>query len=109
MTTKTITLDMSWHVAAQILLTVLREGTATGKADAEAEIMRLAAGMDDANAKLTSMKAALEPFAHPDLREILGGTRPMDGEDENDAIIYQRNNAKLTVGMFRRAAEEVAE
>ena len=43
--------------------------------------------------------AALRPFAHPDLSRIMGGN--VEGDD---SIVFRRNEARLTIGDFKRAA-----
>lgn len=46
-----------------------------------------------------AMREALEPFAHPDLCKRL----PNNGNDDN-AVIFARNNAVITLADCRRAA-----
>lgn len=53
-------------------------------------------------AKAPKLLEALEPFAHADLSELLGGN--VEGDD---SIVFQKKDAKLTIGDFRRARELV--
>ena len=53
------------------------------------------------NAENERLRAALEPFAHPDLRLQLGGNSDREGRD---AIVFQRNNALLRLRDFDAAA-----
>ena len=48
--------------------------------------------------RIDQLEAALTPFLHDDLCEVLGGNIQGD-----DSIVFQRNTAKLTLGHFRAA------
>jgi hypothetical protein len=48
--------------------------------------------------EIAALREALEPFAHPDLCETLGGNVQGD-----DSPVYGRNKAILRIGDFRRA------
>lgn len=62
--------------------------------------------VDDAvKAEIERLRAALEPFAHPDLRLRLGGNSKREGDG---AIVFQRNKAKLKLKHFDRAAEALS-
>lgn len=50
--------------------------------------------------KVAKIKQAAQPFMHPDLQKILSGNTLGD-----DSIVFQRDNAALTIGDFRRLAE----
>jgi hypothetical protein len=52
--------------------------------------------------RITELETAARPFAHPDLCKRL----PNNGSSsDNDAIIFVRNNAKITLADCRRIAD----
>lgn len=53
---------------------------------------------DEARAKIRVLEKALQPFSHPDLSQMLSNN--VQGED---SIVFQRNDAILTIGDFERA------
>jgi hypothetical protein len=52
--------------------------------------------------RIAELEAALKPFTHPDLRLRLGGNSPREG---NEAVVFQRNSAKLRLKDFDGAQE----
>jgi hypothetical protein len=65
---------------------------------AEARAAQLEAERDALRRQLEQAQAALLPFTHIDLIKKLAGN-----EQGEESIVYQRNDAVLTLGDFRRA------
>lgn len=61
-----------------------------------------AAETEALRAQLEEMVEALRPFAHPDLSKILSGNKR-----GQMSIVYERDDAVLTIRDFSRAAEIV--
>jgi len=68
---------------------------------AEAEILRQC--VTDAEADVKRLREAVAPFAHPDLQRLMSGCQYGD-----DSIVFQRCDAVLKIGDFRKAADALA-
>jgi len=79
---------------------------AGGKSDGDwsASVFRESADVITAlRAENAALRVALEPFAHDDLCEQLGGNA-----EDNASPVYARNRAMLTLGNFRQARAALA-
>ena len=52
--------------------------------------------------KIVKLQNALRPFTHPDLHKIFGGNC-----EGSKSVVFQRNNAVLRIGDFKRAFKTV--
>jgi len=74
------------------------EGERSGHGYRESNIARLRNDRNALARQVIALREALEPFAHPDLCETLGGNVQGDYSP-----VYGRNKAILRIGDFRRA------